>query len=241
MKKIIFLIALIMLSVLCYGQEDIYSLNGKLGIGIVYPTEKLEISGSIKGGIIVDDGSGTLEIKKNYMLSPDSLVFSWQQTDGGNPINYYSVGFHRNGFNDKLYYRFLGSDVAAAQDDLNGLVFTSSGIGIGTEQFPPNCRLAVKGKIYATEVNVRNYSNGWPDHVFKSDYQLASLNDVDKFIKTNGHLPGIPNADQIAENGINISDMQSKLLEKVEELTLYMIQLKKENESLKAEIEELKN
>ena len=67
-----------------------------------------------------------------------------------------------------------------------------------------------------------------------------SLLDLEKSINQNGHLPGMPNAQDIRDNGINISEVQAKLLEKIEELTLYMIEMKKENELLKQEINKLK-
>ena len=75
--------------------------------------------------------------------------------------------------------------------------------------------------------------DNWADYVFKKDYALRSLDDVEKFIDDNGHLPDIPNETEVKNNGgIEIGEMQIKLLQKVEELTLYMIQLKKENDML---------
>ncbi len=68
---------------------------------------------------------------------------------------------------------------------------------------------------------------GWSDHVFKKNYQLPALYDVENFIKENGRLPGIPSEKEVEENGINIGETQAKLLEKIEEMTLYIIQLEK--------------
>lgn len=101
--------------------------------------------------------------------------------------------------------------------------------------------LAVEGKIVAKEiiVTIDNW-NSWPDYVFKSGYKLMPLTEVEESIKLNGHLPGVPSALEIKENGLNISEVQAKMLEKIEELTLYMIELKKENEILKQEINKLK-
>jgi hypothetical protein len=64
-----------------------------------------------------------------------------------------------------------------------------------------------------------------PDFVFESDYQLMSLEEVEAFIEENGHLPGVPSAEETEENGINVSEMNMMLLQKVEELTLYILQL----------------
>jgi len=67
----------------------------------------------------------------------------------------------------------------------------------------------------------------------KMIYSFTMINDLEKFIKTNRHLPGIPNAEDVANNGIELGDMQARMLQKIEELTLYIIELKKENEEIK--------
>lgn len=91
------------------------------------------------------------------------------------------------------------------------------------------------GKIKAKEVEVK--ANVWADYVFKKDYKLNSLEDVEKHINEKGHLPNIPTAQEVLENGINVTDMNSKLLEKIEELTLYSIE---QNKQLKLQAEEIK-
>lgn len=102
-------------------------------------------------------------------------------------------------------------------------------------------RLAVEGKLVAKEIIVTESNwNTWPDYVFSANYNLKSLLEVEESIKQNGHLPGIPSAEDIKTNGINVTEVQAKMLEKIEELTLYMIELKKENELLKREINKLK-
>ena len=79
----------------------------------------------------------------------------------------------------------------------------------------------------------------WADHVFNDDYRLIPINQLENEINANGRLPGMPSAEEAIQNGVDVGDMQVKLLEKVEELTLYMIELKKENETLKKEIQNL--
>lgn len=91
------------------------------------------------------------------------------------------------------------------------------------------------GKIKAKEVEVK--TNVWADYVFKKEYQLKSLEDVEKHIIEKGHLPNIPTAQEVLENGINVAEMNSKLLEKIEELTLYSIE---QNKQLKFQAEEIK-
>lgn len=107
---------------------------------------------------------------------------------------------------------------------------TSNGnMGIGTNS--PTEKLAVNGNIRAREIKVD--SGPWPDYVFNENYQLKSLAEVETFIKTNKHLPGIPNQNQVEKEGVNLGEMNRKLLEKVEELTLYVIELKKELDRVK--------
>jgi hypothetical protein len=81
----------------------------------------------------------------------------------------------------------------------------------------------------------------WADHVFEEDYEMMELKEVEGFIEENGHLPGIPSAEEVVKNGVSIGESQVKLLEKIEELTLYMIEQQKEITSLKAELKEMKN
>ncbi|MET3035366.1 cell wall anchor protein [Chryseobacterium sp. NRRL B-14859] len=97
------------------------------------------------------------------------------------------------------------------------------------------------GKIHAKEVEVK--ANVWADYVFKKDYQLKSLEEVEKHISEKGHLPNIPSADEVLKNGINVAEMNAKLLEKIEELTLYSIQqnkqLQEDSKTLKDQSEKI--
>lgn len=96
-------------------------------------------------------------------------------------------------------------------------------VGIGTGN--PQSLLAVNGKITAKEVEVT--LSGWSDFVFNSDYKLRPLCEVEQFIKTNKHLPDVPSEKEVLENGVNLGDMSAVLLQKIEELTLYIIELNK--------------
>lgn len=93
-------------------------------------------------------------------------------------------------------------------------------------------------KIYAEEVEVRSSSFGipWPDYVFEKEYELPSLYQVEEFIKENGHLENIPSAAEVSENGISLGEMNAKLLEKIEELTLYVIQQQKQINKLESQV-----
>lgn len=94
------------------------------------------------------------------------------------------------------------------------------------------------GKIYAKEVEVK--ANVWADYVFSKDYKLRTLEEVEKHIAEKGHLPNIPSAKEVEKEGINLGEMDSKLLEKIEELTLYTIEQNKQIKSQAEEIKELR-
>lgn len=98
--------------------------------------------------------------------------------------------------------------------------------------------LKVEGIAYAREVIVT--SDPFPDYVFAKDYKLKSLEQIQEYINENGHLPGIPTAKEVKENGLNMGSMQVKLLEKIEEMTLHLISLEEKNNALKEEVNELK-
>jgi hypothetical protein len=101
--------------------------------------------------------------------------------------------------------------------------------------------LLVDGQGLLEEVKVKT-SAAWPDFVFEEDYSLMSLDAVEQHIQMNGHLPGIPSAQEIEESeGFYLGDISKRQLQKIEELTLYLIDMNKENKALKKENEELKD
>jgi hypothetical protein len=142
----------------------------------------------------------------------------------------FEIGYHH--YNGTGWYTNFSLDGYG-----NG--FFQGSLGIGTTT--PTYKLSVNGTIGAKEIKVT--SSGWSDFVFEPDYDLPSLQEVETFIDQNGHLPDIPSAEEVKANGISLGEIDAKLLQKIEELTLYVIELKKENEDLKAkgnEIDELK-
>ncbi|PXX95175.1 hypothetical protein DF185_22615 [Marinifilum breve] len=110
----------------------------------------------------------------------------------------------------------------------------SGKLGIGTTK--PSTKLEVAGTIKATEIKVVAQT---ADFVFEDDYQLKDLSEVEQFITTNKHLPDIPSAKQMEENSVGLAEMNKLLLQKVEELTLYVIQQQKEISQLKAKEEKI--
>lgn len=97
-------------------------------------------------------------------------------------------------------------------------------------KFFNNATARFNGKIFAKEVEVK--TNVWADYVFKKNYTLQSLEEVEKHIKEKGHLPNIPAESEMLEKGINVAEINVKLLEKIEELTLYLIEQNKQIKEL---------
>lgn len=114
-------------------------------------------------------------------------------------------------------------------------VQASGNVGIGTTD-TQGYKLAVKGKTITEEVVVKLHGN-WPDYVFEPSYNLPSLSELEQYIKTNKHLPEVPSASEVKENGLSLGEMNAILLKKVEELTLHLIELKKTDDQLKAQNE----
>ena len=131
-----------------------------------------------------------------------------------------------------VYQGVTGSGVLRFKIDQNG------NVGIGTSD-PGSFKLAVEGKLGARKVVVTQ-TVPWPDYVFQPTYQLPSLKEVEAFIKANKHLPGVPSAKEVEEKGLDVGENQALLLKKIEELTLYLIEVNKKVEELKLENSELK-
>jgi len=148
--------------------------------------------------------------------------------------------------NDLTVTKFL--PMTSDWDLYVGNVFTTSGaslaikaiqngnVGIGTAN--PTSKLTVAGNIASREVKVT--VDAGADFVFEKNYNLPSLDSVDNFIKENKHLPEIASAAEMQKDGINLSEMNIKLLQKIEELTLYLIEMKKDNIKQNNEIDNLK-
>lgn len=115
-----------------------------------------------------------------------------------------------------------------------GLSVMSGNVGIGTTN--PTYKLSVNGTIRGKEVII---DSGWSDYVFQPGYRLKPLKEVAAYIKANQHLPGIPSEAEVQEQGVSVGQIESKLLPKVEELTLHMIQAEERNDRLEQENQKL--
>ncbi|MFT6186869.1 MAG: hypothetical protein ACJAZC_003062 [Cryomorphaceae bacterium] len=123
----------------------------------------------------------------------------------------------------------------------SGNSYVSGDLRVGSINGATGFKVAVDGKVICEELKVQ-LSGDWPDYVFADDYSMMNLNDLEEFIKAENHLPGVPSAEEVEEaNGIMLGEMQRVTVEKLEELTLYILELKKENDLLKERVEALEN
>jgi Phage T4 tail fibre len=108
-------------------------------------------------------------------------------------------------------------------------------VGIGTNN--PDQKLTVKGKIHAHELIIDMNINNVPDYVFEKTYDLMPLSQLKQYVETNKHLPAIPSASEIDCDGLHLGTMSMNLLKKAEELTLYVLQLKDQNDALRQRLD----
>ncbi len=185
--------------------------TGGVGIGTTAPQRNLHIAGP-NAGIYLDSTGG-----QSSLQFAEAGAQKWNFYKTGSATN--DLSFH-NGTTDVLY-----------------LQRSTGNVGIGTTA--PPYKLAVKGTIGAQEVIV-TATSGWSDYVFNPGYRASPLSEVEKYIDKNHHLPGIPSAEEVAQDGLNIGDMQAKLLAKIEELTLHMIDEEKHNRQVEEENQDLR-
>lgn len=176
-------------------------------------------------------GTTTYYYTSNYAVNPivyDGVQNSLPVTVNGSPTNSKTI--------PDSYVDVQGINTA---NDINaggnllvtgtGLNYFNGAVGIGTNT-PGTNKLAVEGTIAARKVIVTATGTPFPDYVFKKGYDLPTLDSVSKFISSNNHLPEVPSADSVGRSGLDVGNMQSILLKKIEELTLYAIE---QNEKIK--------
>ena len=200
-----------------FGKNDFansffkITTSGNIGIGTTQPSETFHVVGNS----LYDAGNGS-SIKING--------YHGIETDGN------AHWLHLN--------RYSNDHVSIGHNSTSDVYMTHGGgrVGIGTTT--PDAKLTVKGDIHAQEVKVDLNGAVAPDYVFKEDYDLRSLQEVQDHIKEHGHLPNIPSAQEMEANGIDLGQMNLKLLEKIEELILYTLEqeerMKNQEQRIKA-------
>ena len=188
--------------------------SGNVGIGVTNPSTKLDVTGTIRTSntIVPTDGIG-LEM---YYYNDQGKVVAFDRT----------AGLYKGLIlNDALYV--LGGNTQANRK-----------VGINTGN--PQELLSVNGTILSKKVRVSQAAADWPDYVFNKGYNLLSLDSVENFILKNKHLPNVSSAKEVNNNGIDLGENQKALLQKTEELTLYLIEQNKINKTQEKIIEELR-
>lgn len=191
---------------LCFDDD------GRVGIGNTSPQAKVHIT---------DGGDASYSNGGELVLG---------STSGANlAMDGNEILARNNGGEAPLFLQISGGDILMTPNELGQV-----GIGVTSSANMPSddYLLAVDGKIISEEVRVE-VSGSWPDYVFAEDYDLMPLQQLEQQITTEKHLPGIPSADVIDSDGIALGEMQKAMMQKIEELTLYVIDLQKQIEELK--------
>lgn len=209
-----------------YNGNHIYNLNSQnVGIGVVTPLHLLDVAKNMTGPTIAIRNLGGIGGAQFRMIDLNSGAdWKFKATNTG--------GF-------KIRDQQYGLDVILVEPNAAAsclYIKNGGNVGIGTTN--PGAKLAVNGKIDCKEIEV--YLAGWPDFVFEDGYEMKSLAELEAFIDEHKHLPGVPSEKEVVNNGNNLGEMDAILLQKIEEMTLYLIQQGKEIQALKKENQNLK-
>lgn len=246
MKKRQFIFCISLLTSLCLtAQSNTFPDSGNVGIGTTTPSEKLHIAANNNQGILIGNyndrlnWSGTGE-QPGYQISFAGYRDIVPNIIGAR-ISALRTNHCCNALDQGMELAFSVSKTAingSNEELVEALRINSNGnIGIGT--ITPDAKLTVAGNIHAQEVKVT--INAGADFVFDNDYKLPSLKDVEYYIKTNKHLPEIASEKDMQNNGLLLAEINIKLLQKIEELTLYTIDQEKRISTLESEKSKLKS
>ena len=227
---------------------DIYS-QGAIGVGGANGDLKLKLTGDGNGSFSGRIGTMGFDPANGYPAGWGGGIHTWNiyaESDIG-------VGKAGGNINAKITSdgngNFNGKVGTLGFDPVNGYpsgwgggihtwdIYSESAIGLGKNS-NLNIVLTSDGTIKAKQIIVTQ--NVWPDYVFDKNYKLMSLKDTEQFIKANNHLPGIQSADAIKKDDISLGDMQKKQMEKIEELTLNLINIDKKVNTLEEQNKLLK-
>jgi len=190
----------------------------------------------LQGGTFVYPGS----VSAFYCLDPNDFNTWVQYTIPVTTIRIQEI-CDQNGQHCKTVATGLGggaSNALTTPDGQTNVVSVNSSANVGVGTTNPQSKFAVNGTITAKEVKVTQ--SGWSDYVFAEDYRLLPLDELEAYVNKEKHLPDIPAAKEVEKDGLAIAETLSKQMQKIEELTLYLIQLKKNNEELTYYLRQLK-
>ena len=198
------------------NKNLIVDLN--VGIGTATPTTKLNIISNVDASLTTN---GFIQLGST---TSSNLIFDDNEILARN-----------NGAGNDLFIQNDGGNVMMCASELGRV-----GIGIlAVNDLANGYIFSVDGKIIAEELRIQNSAN-WPDYVFQNNYNLMPLEELKESIEANKHLPNIPSASEVENDGILVGDMQKKMMEKIEELTLYILDLNEANKKLQEEMNLLK-
>lgn len=167
-----------------------------------------------------------LMLKNEYSTGSNEPTIQFNNgayTDGIANV-FWNVGAQVSGAPICFRISYRENGIAEGNEQEFFRINNNGNVGIGTSIPDNSYKLIVNGSIRAKEIRV---NTGWSDFVFEKEYILMPLKDVEQFILLHKHLPDIPDAQTVEANGIELGNMNKLLLQKIEELTLYMIQLEK--------------
>lgn len=179
--------------------------------------------------------NGNIHVNKYIFLPVNKTLLFGDSSNSDRCFKLSYVGDNNRGdsyidYSENLYFRN-----GSKNSDIPIIVFTQNGnVGIGT--LAPQHKLDVNGTVRAKEVKIEIDAN-WPDFVFKKDYKLPTLEEVEAHINERGTLPGVPSEQEVRDSGMNVGEVNALLLQKIEELTLYVIKQQKEIDRLKQQNE----
>jgi hypothetical protein len=229
---------------LCFNETGVETPltiipGGSVGLGIQSPGTKLDVyrSNTTLANIQTAVINNAIAVSSTYGAGTNYVPgLIWYDTDNNPTKPKAGIWMFQDASGSKLMFG-TSNNLTTGITNIAISVAPSGTVGIGTSTTGTSYKLVVEGKIGAREVVVTQYA--WADHVFKDDYNLKPLDKVEEYIKTHKHLEGIPTRAEVKKNGVPVGEMQAKLLQKVEELTLYTIAMKKENDELRIKVEEL--
>jgi hypothetical protein len=205
-------------SVVAFSPNPI-GIQGNLSLGTTSANARLDIAG---GPAWTDNGwSKSIKLYPSNAIEFAGATRSFGVGASGN--NFYFSHVNTNGTGPANYYMMVDGN--------------TGNIGIGHTATAPSYKLSVEGTVGARKVKVTQAA--WSDFVFHDNYKLPSLMEVENFVKKNKHLPGIPSEDEVVKDGVDVGEMDKLLLQKIEELTLYIIDLKKESTRQQEKIDKL--